>query len=296
MTNYLIYQAYGSPDILNEALFSILSYLRIEPDAAAQIIVYTDNAPHFQNILGELPQIHYQLTPASQWQEWRGAIDFVHRVKVKVLQHAAANYNGNLLYLDTDTVFRSSPAPIFAGIGPSQRYMHLHEGSLRDGNSLNKKINAALQQPAAKQALQNHPIPPETAMYNAGALGFHTSDAPLLEQVLQLTETLYRLYPKHVMEQLAFSIAWAQAGKITEAAPQVYHYWNLKEIRPVLNELFEAGTRRTLAEWQARISQLNIEDLAEGKAAFRRNPGWRRAVLRWLGRDWKLPSLQFQKE
>ena len=287
MGNYLLYQAYGSPDILNEALFSILSYLR--QSAGATVVVYTDNAAHFRAVLGEAAGVEYVVIEPAQWRAWRGDIDFVHRVKIKVLEHAAAHYAGNLLYVDTDTVFTRPLAEIFTALGRGERFMHVAEGRLGDGNPLNRKINRALQ--ASGAALAGGAIGPETHMYNAGVLGLRSpADAPLLAQVLALTEQLYRLYPKHVMEQLAFSVVWARAGTVREAAPWVYHYWNLKEIRPVLATLLSPQPGAPLAHWQARAARLDVPALAEGKAQFRALPGWQRAVRRWLGRAWQLPA------
>jgi len=237
MRDYLIYQAYGSPDVLHEALLSILSYLR-QPTSAT-VLVYTDQPAYLQAVLGEVAAVAYVPIEPAQWQAWRGEIDFVHRVKIKVLQHAAAHYAGNLVYADTDTIWLQSPAEIFAALSRGERFMHVAEGPLGDGNPLNRKINRALrplpgQAPLAGGAV----IGPTTRMYNAGVLGLRSADAPLLATVLALTEQLYRRYPKHVMEQLAFSVLWAQAGPVREAAPWVYHYWNLKEIRPALAALF----------------------------------------------------------
>ncbi len=287
MGNYLIYQAYGNPDILNEALFSLLSYLR-QP-AEATVLLYTDNVAHFRAVLGELPAVAYVPIAPDQWRAWRGDIDFVHRVKIKVLQHAAAHYTGQLLYADTDTVFTQPLATLFAALARGERFMHVSEGRLGDGNPLNRKINRALQA-GGGPALAGGRIAPHTQMYNAGVLGFRCLDAPLLAEVLALTEQLYRRYPKHVMEQLAFSVVWAQAGPVREAAPWVHHYWDLKEIRPVLAELFAPAPAHQLADLQARAAQLDLPALAEGKARFRALPGWRRAVQRWLGRAWQLPA------
>ena len=292
MADFLLYQAYGNLGILNEALFSILSYLR-QP-VGARVVVYTDDPAHFQRVLGDAPAVEYVRIAPVQWQAWRGEIDFVHRVKIQVLQHAAAHYAGNLLYVDTDTVFVQPPTEIFGALGRGERFMHVGEGRLRDGNPLNRKINHALQQDGGRTALAGGPISPNAQMYNAGALGLRSTDAPLLAKVLALTEQLYRLYPKHVMEQLAFSVVLARAGVVHEAAPWIYHYWNLKEIRPVLTELFALAGPQSLAAWQARAGALNVPALAESKAQFRQNPGWRRAVLRWLGRDWRMPAITFQ--
>ena len=288
MANYLIYQAYGSLAILDEALFSILSYLR-QP-AAATVLVYTDNAAYFQAVLGEASAVEYVPIEPEQWQAWRGDIAFVHRVKIEVLRHAAAHYPGQLLYVDTDTVFLQSPTAIFAALAQGERFMHLAEGRLSDGNALNRKLNRALR-PLAGHLPSTVVIVPATRMYNAGVLGLRSTDAALLNEVLALTEQLYRYYPKHVMEQLAFSVIWAREGTVREATPWVYHYWNLKEIRPALHTLFTATPPRSLADWQAQAGRLDVPALAEGKAAFRQLPGWRRAVQRWLGRAWQLPAM-----
>ena len=290
MRDYLIYQAYGSPDVLHEALLSILSYLR-QP-AGATVLVYTDNAAHFRAVLGEAAAVEYVPIEPAQWQAWRGEIDFVHRVKIKVLQHAAAHYAGNLLYADTDTIWLQSPGQIFAALGQGEHFMHVAEGRLGDGNPLNRKINRALRPAPGQEPLAGGVvINSDTRMYNAGVLGLRSTDAPRLATVLALTEQLYRRYPKHVMEQLAFSVVWAQAGLVREAAPWVYHYWNLKEIRPVLATFFALPPSRSLQEWQARAARLNVPALAEDKARFWALPGWRRAVRRWLGRGWQLPAL-----
>jgi len=290
MGNFLIYQAYGSPDVLNEALLSILSYLR-QPTGAT-VLVYTDNAAHFRAVLGEVAAVQYVPIEAAQWRAWRGEIDFVHRVKIKVLQHAAAHYAGNLVYADTDTIWLQAPAEIFAALGRGERFMHVAEGRLGDGNPLNRKINRALRPVPGQAPLAGGTvIGPATRMYNAGVLGLRSTDAPLLATVLALTEQLYRRYPKHVMEQLAFSVVWAQAGPVREAAPWVHHYWNLKEIRPVLAALFALPPARSLPEWQARAARLDVPALAESKARFRALPGWRRALRRWLGRGWQLPII-----
>jgi hypothetical protein len=66
-------------------------------------------------------------------------------------------------------------------------------------------------------------------------------------------------------------------------------YWDLKEIRPLLRELFAPNTHRSLADLQALTTQLDLPALAESKARFRALPGWRRAVERWRGRKWQLP-------
>ncbi|RZK61103.1 MAG: hypothetical protein EOO59_05885, partial [Hymenobacter sp.] len=83
----IIYQAYGLPGIRLEAAYSILSAYGAGGGTlgGARIVVYTDAPAEFKQVLGLPPEIEYQLIELGQWQQWRGPIDFVHRVKIEVL-------------------------------------------------------------------------------------------------------------------------------------------------------------------------------------------------------------------
>ncbi len=295
MGDYLLYQAYGNQDVVNEALLSILSHLR-QPGSPATVLIYTDSEAYFRSVLGPEPAVAYVPIAAAQWRAWRGAIDFVHRVKIEVLRHAAARFTGRLLYVDTDTIITRPLAEVFAALGRGERFMHVAEGRLGDDNPLNRKLNRALSTPAGQGALVGRRVGPATRLYNAGALGLRLpADAPLLDEVLALTDRLYAFYPKHVMEQLAFGIVWAAAGPVREAAPWICHYWDLKELRPVLAELFAPGATpeplsRSLDGWQARAARLDVPALVASKARYQALPAWRRAWQRWRGQAWQLPA------
>ena len=283
MTNTLLYQAYGQPGIRHEAIFSILSAYAAGGGTlghGVRIVVYTDDVAAFESLLGQQSAIEYQPVAAAQWQQWRGSIDFVHHVKIEVLRHAAAHYPGPLLYLDTDTLFERPPAEVFSWLAAGPRLMHVAEGTLQRGGYLNRKIGRYLRKTNFVSACGGPVIGPDTPMYNAGVLGLHSTDAPLLAQVLCLTEELYRAYPKHVMEQLAFSAVLSAAGPVREAAPGIFHYWNLKEARPLLAAFFERHAGQPLPTLLPRLAEVPIRRLSAEKAQFEVRPGWQRALLR----------------
>jgi predicted glutamine amidotransferase len=103
--NYIIYQVHGNIDFYNEALFSILSYYKHNKESKNRIVIYTENEQFFKNILPS-EVVYINITP-EKIKEWRGKINFVHLVKIKIIQDIASRYNGNFLYLDTDTFFTS---------------------------------------------------------------------------------------------------------------------------------------------------------------------------------------------
>ncbi len=83
MNNYLVYQAYGSIDILHECVYSILSFYKTNPNSDVRITIYTDSKPYLQSYLGQ--KVSYQEIDQGRIDLWKGKAAFVHRVKIKML-------------------------------------------------------------------------------------------------------------------------------------------------------------------------------------------------------------------
>lgn len=287
--NSLVYLAYGLPDLINEGVYSILSYQRLVQNNPAQILVYTDQPQAFQQVLGVHAHIQYPDISPEQWQSWRGSR--VYLLKIEVLKHAAEHYPGNLLFADTDTIWQQDPASIFEAIGRGQRYMHLCEGILAQGNYLSQKIYRHLKGHQWQINGRTCSISPTTLLYNSGVIGFSSPDARALDSIKDLGEQLYATYNKHIMEQLAFSMWFQAEAPLAEAAPYVLHYWNLKEIRPVLTQVVQRYAPQGLDVLYEQISRLNIAQLHAQELAYRNLPGWRRTLLKMQGRRWQLPAM-----
>ncbi|SHK29921.1 hypothetical protein [Hymenobacter psychrotolerans] len=291
--NYIIYQAYGSPIVFTELLFSILSLLRVTPRTdEIRVLVYTDNPVAIEKVLGPDAPILYQLVAAAQWQEWRGIIDFVHRAKLKVLEHAAAHYPGNLLYVDTDTVFTQDSAQLFAQIEAGRPVFHVSEGTLRGGNVLNRKIYRRLRGQQFNANGRSFTVPADTMMYNAGMAGFRSRDAQVISDIIAVTEALYRYYPKHVMEQLAFSLELPKLGTVVEGEAYVVHYWNIKaEVRPMLEAFFAKYQGRPAKELANLTTRLDFAAASQSKLEYYSLAGWQRALRKLMGKQWQMPQM-----
>ena len=263
----VLYQAYGHQDILNECLFSIMSFLRQVaedeqgPSAgsrpACKILIYTDQPEFFRPWLSSSPiPVNYEQLTARQIQEYRGAIDFVHRVKVKVIEHFFAHHQGHLFYVDSDTVFTSPPWALFQAVAEGQFVMHINEGRISDKiNPIFKKMyrflrrNAFVLGPMGPQNSGNKTfIPVDTAMWNAGVLGIPEGQKDLVQEVLSLTDQMYSIYAKHVMEQFAFSYILFRRGEILSADKQIHHYWDFKEFRVEIAEFLDRHREQPLAQ------------------------------------------------
>ncbi len=271
--NYIVFQCYGNESIFHECAFALLSLTRLYGGgypANTQIWVYTDNPDWFSTFKNmSLPLNFCEVTPAVI-AKWRGSIDFVHRVKIEILKDFTRDRNGNVLYTDTDVVFTWPVDYLMKQIGSGQLYMHVNEGVVSSrSNPIFAKLDAHLHDNTPMK-VNDKPLW-DLPMWNAGVLGFDTKYRYLLDDVLTFTDTEYPRFPKHIVEQFAFSVFFAHAGTIKAAAPYVLHYWNLKEARAVLASFIAHFKNHDWNELSEYSSLLQMPVLMQEKVNFLAN-------------------------
>lgn len=262
----LVYQAYGRQDVLEQTQFSVVSLLSVlQNSSPLRIWIYTDNPQLFENFFAEpirQDRVRVVSIPAQQFKEWRGKIDFVHRVKVEVLIHAARQFQGTILYVDGDTYFREDPTSLFMSVDDSTSLMHVSEAQLNLGRDpLTKKICKFVGRNEFIVFDGSIKMSQQTVMWNAGALGISEHNKKLLPLILELTDRMYELYPKHVMEQLAFSYYLQTATRLMSGEKVIGHYWNQKD------EYQQAIRTFLITYGQSTSAQLNINDFQHPKLA-----------------------------
>jgi len=282
-TRYLVYQAYGNVAIIHELIYSVYSLIEVYGGRPPfQIVIYTDNLAFLKEWLPDW--VEYSVLDEERLRNWAGPRQFVHRVKVMMLLDFMQNHSGLLLYADTDTVFIHPIDRYFDAVEASGHVMHLDEGVIgQRSNLVFSKVDAFL---------KNHPefgIDSTTRMYNAGIIGLSSMDRSLVKEVLALTDRLYAVFPKHIVEQLAFSFVLVKKGPVVEAHEAVYHYWNFKEFRAVLHEFFTFYKGQPYQVVSPKISQINPERLSRPKLAYEQLPFWKKAVRKLKKPRWQLP-------
>lgn len=226
----LVYQAYGLEDVIRQTQFSMISLIsKIAKPGSVEIWVYTDRKDLFTPYFGSYPHIVYKEITMDQVKKWRGAIDFVHRVKVEILRDAGKQFDGPLFYADGDTYYLSDPTEMFSHVNDRYSLMHIAENALIDGKDpLSKKILKFCKKHQFDIHGEHVAIGPSTVMWNAGVLGISQNNKKLLPSVLELTDQMHSTYQKHVMEQLAFSFFLQTRSQVQAADHVIYHYWNQK--------------------------------------------------------------------
>lgn len=299
--NFLLYQAYGHTDILRECLFSVLTYYRKKDSstAPAQLAIYTDNADWFKPYLVGLPgQVHFVPVDPQLIKQWRGPHDFVHRVKICIMQDFFERWpHANLLYADTDTEFLTDCQPLYDQIAAGQFFMHEDEGILQGKNVsiMSRKTGKFVRGKVYQRSNgETFTINLSTRMHNAGVIGMAGASRHLLKDVLSLTDQLYAQFPKHTMEQLAFSYMLQSAGKLRSASDYIYHFWFLKELRPMLQQFFDRYKGRPFNELAELSAQFDPATLSDKKMDYRNLPGFIRMVLKITGRQWKIKPVDLK--
>lgn len=246
----LLLQAYGDARFLRQARFCILTAQAhgLNAPGGARVMVYSDQPAHFAD-LG--PNVTAVQVTADALHRWRGEIDFVHRVKLEVVLHALASAGGRLLYVDGDTYFRVDPRTLFARIAPGRTLMRVSEGAFSNrANGIQRKMQAFVRRHAFPvRSGEMVRIPEHTEMWDAGVIGVHAADAPLIRRALELTDAMYPLYQKHVIEQVAVSYVLQTASTVGATGDDVYHYWRYTaEFARILEDFFAANAGRPLDE------------------------------------------------
>lgn len=240
----LVYQAYGRQDIIDQVLFSVSSLFSHYQDTAPfRVEIYTDKPESLREFFADAPQVDIVPIATADIRIWRGEIDFVHRVKLKILEMAASKSAGPLVYLDGDTYFTRAPDALFGKIDERNSLMHVKESSLGTAKDiLTKKIAKFVKSRMFHVMGHDLKIPPTTEMWNAGVIGLSKKNTELFPQMVELTDVMYGEYKKHVMEQLAVSYFVQMSTVIHPADQDIIHYWPNKE-----------GFDKAIAEYLGRL-------------------------------------------
>ncbi|HTJ10674.1 MAG TPA: hypothetical protein VL547_01555 [Dinghuibacter sp.] len=282
MTKYLFFIAYGKADIFRECKYALLRLIAVYEAAGKtppEIILYTDRPEEFSFVQDRLT-LHTRKTGMDQIQIWRGKYDFVFRPKIEMLREVTRTFEGKLLYVDCDTYCLQTLDGLFDTLSDKAVVMHNCEGSIGEAGNIHLKKWRSFLKKQLPDAL-------EMDMWNAGTIGFSPMHAPLLKEVLGLTDGLYPRFPRHTVEQFAFGYTFQWHGlRIHAAAPYLFHYWNLKEFRVVLERFFEKYT--TPDEMLSNSARILPEIIHPDKMAYERISSFRRRIMKLRGRDWKI--------
>ncbi len=230
----LVLQSFGNENEYTRAIFAIWSFYAntAKPVNATETILYTDKPNYFTAYLNELPVKFVELSP-DRIKEMRGEIDFIHRMKIALIEETFQTTNASLLYVDSDTFFISDLYALTDEINPENSFMHkkeyefisLEKMRLPAAIPFHAFLNLILKQSFTITNGITIKVPERQSSWNAGAMMLHQSHAKLIPDVYSLTDQFYRATQNHASEQYAFSILLQDHTKVRPLEKYIYHYW-----------------------------------------------------------------------
>jgi len=257
----LAVQSFGKEYELKRAIFAILSFFTKTSKQQRQtsVFLFTDKQEYFKPFLEGL-NVHYVHLSPEKIKLMRGDIDFLHRMKIALIEEAMTISQNDLLYFDSDTFFIDDPTPLMLQLSPNKSFMHIHEYEIEAMKDF------PLPGGASFQAYYNHivansfklsdgtdfKISPKLSSWNAGVMMLHKSHLNWLPDVYALTEQTYPFTQNHASEQYAFSIILETRTALKTCDSVNYHYWYRikKQIMDEFldNQLTQAFAVKTLDE------------------------------------------------
>lgn len=229
--NNLILQSFGREGEYKRAILTILSYFTHipAPYADSRVLLFTDKPEYFAPYVSGLPVDYVLLTP-EKIREMRGAIDFLHRMKIALIEEAFAKTTGNMLYADSDTFFTANPLPLLDQVSEDKAFMHLHEYRfVRNLQDSTKTYHDFLDHVVSRDFELSDGsrlrVTPEHSSWNAGVMFFHPSHVRFIADVYKLTDQFYPASGSHASEQYAFSLMLQEHLRLEACDSVIYHYW-----------------------------------------------------------------------
>lgn len=286
---YIIFQAYGLKGILDELIYCIATLHRFKGTQDVTFVIYTDNKEYFESYLPV--STIYKTLNQDVLKKWKGEINFHHRVKIEMILDFVKNHDGSFLYLDTDTYFLKPIDKIWDEIAAGKMVMHIQEGILSSKKNLTlSKMSRFVSKNDFIIDRKHTKISPNTAMWNAGVLGFNSDSKHLIKKVLELTDEMYVKYQKHYIEQFAFSYFFSLENNLIPADEYIYHYWNFKEFRSVMDDFLTRMNGKSFDEIAAQTDKITPTTLMGPKLKFEKQPKLlRRFFERIVKKTWDMP-------
>lgn len=254
---YILYCAFNKQVYINEAVYSIMSLCsamgRCREDT--RIVVFTDNISSFEKVFGQNSSIILRHIPQQMVASWIGRDGYNFRLKIRAIQHFFEKYEGDMVYIDSDTVILDDISHLFDIVSKKQFLLYSRCVSMdetldkfsKDPDSDRCNIQVArrielyrdIKNNSGYIATKKYPLPENFYPYNSGVIGISPSYRELLDDVLILSDDIYTRYSYGNAEEFAFSYIFSSHAGITRCDDVIFHYYYYKKSRVILGRIFE---------------------------------------------------------
>ena len=215
---------------MKQAVLSLVSLLLVYGQRRPEfrIVVLTDLPERFDCLKAWIP-LDARLLTRDQIQELSGPSGFVLRAKIAAMAQIHSETQGNLLFIDTDTIVRRRLEKIFKSLDAGGCFLHKKEWPLREGRKLHPELCPQDLEFTLESGMKIQ-ITGDTEMWNSGVVGIPASAGALLRDALELCDRFYEVFPGWHVEQFSLSIILQATGRLRGCRREIFHYWHNKEL------------------------------------------------------------------
>jgi hypothetical protein len=284
--NYLVYLAHSNPDLYNELIFSVYSFKRYHSESKIQIIIYTDNESYLRKYLKEFDVTYLSISPEIL-TSWSGTTSYIYKTKIVCLLDATSRFNGNFLFVDTNTYFVNQCIHLFQQIHAGRLLLHELEKSFSQVPKTRRLIG--------KKIVVNdilYTLKAETEIWNTGTIGVASHKNFVLQQASVICDKIYEVRKNLFSEQVALSLVFKNESKIVSADYAIFHYNNLKEFRPELRRLLAKPEATSHKYLQELVRSVNPISLWKEKQEWNRQNRFRMPLLKLFDIRYRLQPIR----
>jgi hypothetical protein len=243
----LVIQSFGNEKEYRRAILTILSFFAhtLTCSDLIRIFLFTDNNEYFKIRINDVRIFYIDLT-GNMIRDMRGNIDFLHRMKIAIIEESFKRSGGNLIYADSDTFFILNPLELADKLSEKVSFMHQWEYYFSELESLPLPSGEIFRLFFKQTVLKTFTLPdgssitilPGMSSWNAGVMMLHSDHVKFLPAVYSLTDEFYSLSKIHASEQYAFSIILGVNTSIHPCNSINYHYWYRVE-KQIIDQFLE---------------------------------------------------------
>lgn len=244
----IVLLSYGREADYRMAIFAVLSfwawYSGRKTDV--RIFIYTDNPEYFYPLLSDLA-VEYELLSPSKLESMLECMSYIHRRKIAVIDEIYKRYpSDDLIFLDSDTIFRADALPWFQSFAPGKAFMHKAEYTFEEAVDRYASFNQEQYPKEFIKLIENKTFSVDKrevrfnkhqVSWNSGVLGLTKEVTSVMPDVFSLTAEFHEATQWNTCEQIAFSLVLQTRAEIIPCEQYVFHYWGQRQKRLISRKL-----------------------------------------------------------
>ena len=222
----VVYIVLNWGDYLKQAYCSIISYLHFHPDQGKNIVLFTDEDTSDIDLPIEIISISSLKFIAKE-------SDHILIKRIQIIKRCIKKYKKDVLCVDTDTIFFK---PLwFESISAWNSFVHMYESPVQS-----YKWGAFWKSFDITYGEYTKSIW-KTDMYNVSTLWISMWNIDMLDEIADITDTIYKITWEWTSDQVAFSYVLSTT-KITYLYDRIFHYraYKAQTTQYIFNALWQS--------------------------------------------------------